>query len=137
MAVSTLDTTCRCLWTKSPPVHNNQNDSKKQEREAESLNAKKRGMGAKKDKRPQKVQKVCKPESSEKLECGTQFEPEPGGEVRLGEQRKATTVDLVVSEHLQHHGDGDGGDDGGDGDGDDDVFKGPVICIHCYQICLN
>jgi len=40
------------------------------------------------------------PESSEKLERGTELESEPGGEVGLGEQRQASTVDLVVPEHL-------------------------------------
>ena len=49
-----------------------------------------------------KGKKGGRPESSEKLERGTELESEPGGEVGLGEQRQASTVDLVVPEHLQH-----------------------------------
>jgi len=40
------------------------------------------------------------PESSEKFESGTKLEAEPGGEMGLCEQGQATTVDLVVPEHL-------------------------------------
>ena len=59
-----------------------------------------------------KGKKGGRPESSEKLERGTKLESEPGGEVGLGEQRQASTVDLVVPEHLQHDGDVDDDDDG-------------------------
>jgi len=40
------------------------------------------------------------PESGEKFESGTELESEPGGEVRLREEREAPTVDLVVAENL-------------------------------------
>ena len=89
VAVSTLHTT-RCLWTQSSPAHNNHNE--KQVKEAPSLNASKNKAKTR--------QKGGAPESSEKLERGTELESETGREVGLGEERQAAAVDLVVPENL-------------------------------------
>ena len=85
--MSTLHTT-RCLWTQSSPAHNNHNHNEKQVKEAPSLNASKNKA------------KGGAPESSEKLERGTELESETGREVGLGEERQAAAVDLVVPENL-------------------------------------